>query len=800
MTGYTGTLAFGSNTLFISGSATAYSGDVGTTITGTNPTIQFDYTGSASMNVFPRAVSQANSVSLRFVAGNYALSISTPSSVRDISFSGYTGVPTANSLTIYGDVLSYSPNFLASAASWTFASTSATVRTINLSGNTFDKPAIFNGVGGTWKLNAAFTQGSTRLFSHTNGTIDLNGFTLTVGISYNTTVGTKNLTFNGGTLVCPGLIATGPALDNSSGFAGFTSTAGTGTGKISLTGATAKTFAGGGSTFNCTVSNDGAGALTVTGSNTFTNIANGVQPTSFLFTAATTTTVTDWNVSGTASNLVTIGSVTAASHTLSKASGTVSSNYLSISRSTATGGAAWYAGTTSTNGGNNTGWSFTAAPVNVSVSVTGVAATGGIGTATVTVDASVDVTGVAATGGIGTATVDLISDASVSVTGVEATGGIGTVTLDIVTDTNVNVTGVEATGSIGTVTVDAVTPTVTVAFEGWDRSQGWGLGAFGTGSIDIGVATGDVGSPSVIVDVDVDTTGLSATGDVGSSSVIVDVDVDTTGLSATGDVGTVTLLLLLDVDVTGVSATGDVGTSTVTVDVDVDTTGLSATGDVGSSSVIVDVDVATTGVSATGDVGTALFQNNVTENATGISATGSVGSVTLTVDADVDTTGVSATGDVGTSTVTLDANVYPTGVSATGDVGTSTVTADADVAVTGVSATGSVGTSTATVDVVVDTTGVSATGDVGDVGTNFDLLVLLAGISATGYVGPVLVWEQIIPDPGTVWAGIDPNQTPNWSEIDPNQTPNWSEIDPNQTPNWSEIDPSQSPGWVPVAA
>ena len=53
--------------------------------------------------------------------------------------------------------------------------------------------------------------------------------------------------------------------------------------------------------------------LTITGSNTFTTIANGVQPTTFTFTAGTTTTVTNWNVSGTAGNLVTIGSATAVS-------------------------------------------------------------------------------------------------------------------------------------------------------------------------------------------------------------------------------------------------------------------------------------------------------------------------------------------------------------------------------------------------------------------------------------------------------------------------------------------------------
>lgn len=53
---------------------------------------------------------------------------------------------------------------------------------------------------------------------------------------------------------------------------------------------------------------------------------------------------------------------TAASHTLSKSTGIVSADFLSISRSIATGGADWYAGANSTNGGGNTGWIFTAAP------------------------------------------------------------------------------------------------------------------------------------------------------------------------------------------------------------------------------------------------------------------------------------------------------------------------------------------------------------------------------------------------------------------------------------------------------
>jgi hypothetical protein len=63
-------------------------------------------------------------------------------------------------------------------------------------------------------------------------------------------------------------------------------------------------------------------------------------------------------------NLNTLQSTTSGTQfTLSKASGTVSRDYLSIKDSNATGGATWDAGANSTNVSNNTGWIFTAPPV-----------------------------------------------------------------------------------------------------------------------------------------------------------------------------------------------------------------------------------------------------------------------------------------------------------------------------------------------------------------------------------------------------------------------------------------------------
>jgi len=73
------------------------------------------------------------------------------------------------------------------------------------------------------------------------------------------------------------------------------------------------------------------------------------------------------------------------------------------------------------------------------------------GGVTVEADANVSVTGLEATGGVGTATVD--GEANVPVTGLEATGNVGSVTVD--TQTFVDVTGVEAIAQVGAVTVEA---------------------------------------------------------------------------------------------------------------------------------------------------------------------------------------------------------------------------------------------------------------------------------------------------------------------------------------------------------
>ena len=280
---------------------------------------------------------------------------------KDINLTGFTGSFSNGSgygRTLYGSLtVSSVMTIAADTQTTTFAATSG-IKTITSNGNILNMPIIFNGVGGNWQLQDALTMGLTRPLTHTNGTINLNGKTLTVGTQYLTATGTKNLTFNGGTLACPTSSTTS---FNNSVPTGFTTTAGTGTGTISMTSSLAKTFVGGGSTFNCNLNQGGAGTLTINGSNTFSGLTNTVQPATILFGVGTTTTVTNFLLSGTAGNLITLNVATGTTQfVLSKSTGTASVSYCSIYNSNATGGAIWQALTSNgnINNGNNTGWIF----------------------------------------------------------------------------------------------------------------------------------------------------------------------------------------------------------------------------------------------------------------------------------------------------------------------------------------------------------------------------------------------------------------------------------------------------------
>lgn len=324
--------------------------------------------GALDATMFPLAQDTAVFPAATYPASGSTTTINDGYNIGTIDMSLRTsntmtlGIGASSSLICFGDWINGTGITLTGTAFLTFSG--RTTQQLTSANVTFTQQIYVDTPGGSVTLQDAFIQSITESANLVSGTLDLNGFTCTVGLRFATSSSTsaRNLTFNGGTLVCPSANTTS---FNNAAPTSFTTTAGIGTGAISMTAATAKTFVGAGSTFNCTINQGGAGALTITGSNTFSDITNtysATGATSILFTAATTSTFTNWNASGESTRLLTIGSVTAASHTLSKTSGSVSADFLSISRSTAAGGASWYAGANSTDALNNSGWIFTAPP------------------------------------------------------------------------------------------------------------------------------------------------------------------------------------------------------------------------------------------------------------------------------------------------------------------------------------------------------------------------------------------------------------------------------------------------------
>lgn len=299
---------------------------------------------------------EAKAVSVRVSAGSDTLNISNSltNSINDLDFTGFTGTLASGNRTIYGSLtLGAGMTIAASTGATLFGSTSGT-KTITSNGVTFDALLTFNGVGGSWQFSGNFVQGSTRSTTLTNGTLNGNGNNITLG-TFALGAGTKTLTLGSGTWTVAG---SGTAWSANANVANLTVSPSAGI--ISMTSASAKTFAGGARAWP-TLNQGGAGALTIQQSNSFANITNSVQPATITLTSGTTQTVAAFGVSGTAGNLITLNSSTAGTRaTLSDSLGTVEVSNVSIKDINATGGATWNAFLKSGNvdAGNNSGWDF----------------------------------------------------------------------------------------------------------------------------------------------------------------------------------------------------------------------------------------------------------------------------------------------------------------------------------------------------------------------------------------------------------------------------------------------------------
>jgi len=180
----TRSIAFGTGNITLTGDAATIwnvGSATGWTITGT-PVINSTYSGSTGTRtiVNTSSIAEANQVSFNITAGSDV--VTATSGMKSLNFTGFAGTLNNGSRTLYGNLtISTGMTLTAGASATTFAATSGT-QAITTAGKTFDFPLTFNGIGGTFAFQDALTQGSTRAFTISNGTVQLKaGVTSTVG-------------------------------------------------------------------------------------------------------------------------------------------------------------------------------------------------------------------------------------------------------------------------------------------------------------------------------------------------------------------------------------------------------------------------------------------------------------------------------------------------------------------------------------------------------------------------------------------------------------------------------------------
>ena len=247
----------------------------------------------------------------------------------------------------------------------------------------------------------------------------------------------------------------------------------------------------------------------------------------------------------------------------------------------------------------------------------------------------------------------------VPVTGVSATGAVGTVSAG--TELLVNVTGVFSTASVGQAeaisSVNALATGISAAGE-----VGIAIGAVESDALLTGVSsTGSIGTAVVTGTANIVATGVSAQADVGSVGTQIGGNTSFTavGVSANASIGNVTVSLFnnVAVNLTGVSSTASAGTLVVLASARTTLSGVSATALLGTSTARTSVVNTVSGIQASASVGSVQVTTQQTTAVTGVAASGQVSGVTVNavVNLSVNVTGVSGSANLGNvTTITSD--------------------------------------------------------------------------------------------------------------------------------------------------
>jgi len=151
------------------------------------PRVELSYAGASGTRTIQGSstgvlTGGTNTFSAYVTAGSDIVSMGGAGALRTFDLSGFSGILSLGARTLYG-------SFAVSAAATLAAGTSTTTfaartlgTTITCNGQMLDFPIAFNGPGGEWQCQDALTQGATRTFTFTSGTVRLkSGSTSTVG-------------------------------------------------------------------------------------------------------------------------------------------------------------------------------------------------------------------------------------------------------------------------------------------------------------------------------------------------------------------------------------------------------------------------------------------------------------------------------------------------------------------------------------------------------------------------------------------------------------------------------------------
>lgn len=351
------TLAFNGGKMVFTGNNTTiinYTQGTGFAVTGT-PRVELTYsgaTGTRTVTVDSSYAATNKVLDIYITAGTDIVTLTSTLYAGTIDFTGFSGTLSGTGRYLYRDlVLSPTMTCNSTTSNTLFLGLNSQTFTTN---NTTYPCNIYKQGTETLSINGNLNMSSANTMEIYSGGLSLNGNSITnIGTftAYNS-INTRNI--NLGT---NGLIEAVTTID----FRPNTGLTFSGTGTLRLKSNSAKTFQGGNRTYPYTLDQNGTGTLTITGNNTLYDINNSDRVASTIVFPNSTTTVSNFSAKGAEGNLLTLSRTGASgTFTLAKSTaGIVESEYLSISNSTATPANTWYAGSTSTNGGGNTGWLFT---------------------------------------------------------------------------------------------------------------------------------------------------------------------------------------------------------------------------------------------------------------------------------------------------------------------------------------------------------------------------------------------------------------------------------------------------------